>query len=56
MEDLSIGEIDFIVESLQQRWLDSVEKLKRKDLGDIERTYYEFVKSTSKELMQKLDI
>lgn len=47
-------EIDFIIDALQQRWVDAVQKLAGKELGDIERQNYEYAKHKSKELMGKL--
>lgn len=54
MKNLTKNEIDFIVDALQQRWVDAVQKLAGKQLGDIERQNYEYAKKKSKELMIKL--
>lgn len=54
MENLTRDEIDFLVDALQQRWVDAVQKLAGRQLGDIERKNYEYAKSKSKELMIKL--
>ena len=54
MKNLTKAEVDFLVDALQQRWVDAVQKLAGKDLGDIERENYEYAKSKSKELMAKL--
>ena len=55
MKNLTKDEIDFIVSSLQLKWLDATENLKRRDLGDIERKNYEYARDKSKELMEDLD-
>ena len=54
MENLTRDEIDFLIDALQQRWVDAVQRLASRELGDIERKNYEYVKSKSKELMVKL--
>ncbi len=54
MKDLTKDEIDFVIDALQQRWVDAVLKLSGKQLGDVERKNYEYAKSKSKELMKKL--
>jgi hypothetical protein len=56
MENLTRDEIDFLVDALQQRWVDAEQKLVflQRELGNIERKNYEYVKSKSKELMTKL--
>jgi len=55
MKRITKIDADFIVTALNQMWNDAHEKLQRKDLDDIERKNYEYAKSKSKELIDKLD-
>ena len=55
MENLTRDEIDFVIDALQQRWVDAVQKLNGRELGDIERQNYEYAKKESKKLMNKLE-
>lgn len=55
MENLTRDEIDFVIDALQQRWLDAVEKLICNRLGDIERQHYEYARIKCVELMTKLE-
>jgi hypothetical protein len=55
MENLNKNEIDFVIDALQQRWVDAVQKLAGRELGDIERRNYEYAKKKSRELMNKLE-
>lgn len=54
MENLTKEEIEFVIDALQQRWVDAVKQLQFGKLGDIEKRNYEFAKTKSKELMIKL--
>jgi hypothetical protein len=49
--NLTQNERDVIVISLNNTWLDATNKLAGKDLGDLERKYYEQTKDQSKKLL-----
>ena len=48
-------EKSFILDAVNQYWVQSIKELGRKDLGDIERKNWESVKKQSSELMAKWD-
>ena len=48
-------EKSFILDAINQYWIQSIKELGRKDLGDIERKNWEAVKKQSSELMAKWD-
>jgi hypothetical protein len=52
--DLSEKDIDIIIYSLNETYLDSIKKLRGNDLGDLERKYIETTKERTKELIVKL--
>lgn len=52
--DLTQNERDLIVISLNNTWLDAINKLARRDLGDLERKYLEQTRDQSKKLLVKI--
>jgi hypothetical protein len=52
--DLSEKELDIIIYSLNEAYVDAVNKLNGHELGDIERGFVETTKKMTKELIIKL--
>ena len=52
--ELTEKDIDIIIYSLNEAYVDAVNKLNGKDLGDLERKFIETTRDKTKELIVKL--
>jgi membrane protease subunit (stomatin/prohibitin family) len=54
MENLSKEELEFIVDSLNERWVEAIMNLTQKNLNKEKTQKFEFIKDKSMELMKKI--